>query len=256
MPKGYMISAHRSPADPSKADAYRAIAIPALKAMGGTFLAAGGKVVAMGNGLAERTILIEFESFDAAVAAYESDAYQDALKVLDGEVGIIKSFLSFQGAKFLKNSLSNPESKLAMGKARQVVNLLSPKQLTRLDRAINRLNIPGSLKRHVGHMSPRLKSFMKSEGNFALMSVIGALISMGIYDGLDLNTMKDKVLALDPLTMNNTVSHALIPRFFSEMSKRHFYSFFNRFKQFSEFFFKTLYFSRFKNFLYFFIYNS
>ena len=35
MPKGYMISAHRSPADPVKGDAYRAIAIPAMKAMGG-----------------------------------------------------------------------------------------------------------------------------------------------------------------------------------------------------------------------------
>jgi uncharacterized protein (DUF1330 family) len=95
MPKGYMISAHRSPADPVKGDAYRAIAIPALKAMGGTFLAAGGKVVAKENGVEERTILIEFESFDEAVAAYESDAYQEALKVLEG--GADRDIRLFEG---------------------------------------------------------------------------------------------------------------------------------------------------------------
>jgi len=95
MPKGYMISAHRSPADPVKSDAYRVIAIPALKAMGGKFLAAGGRVVAKENGIEERTILIEFESFDAAVAAYESDTYQEALKVLDG--GADRDIRLFEG---------------------------------------------------------------------------------------------------------------------------------------------------------------
>ena len=84
MPKGYMISAHRSPANPEKATAYRALAIPALEAMGGTFLAAGGRVVAKENGIEERTIIIEFDSFEAAVAAYESDAYKAALTALDG----------------------------------------------------------------------------------------------------------------------------------------------------------------------------
>jgi uncharacterized protein (DUF1330 family) len=52
--------------------------------MGGTFLAAGGRVVAKENGIEERTIIIEFDSFEAAVAAYESDAYKAALAALDG----------------------------------------------------------------------------------------------------------------------------------------------------------------------------
>ena len=82
MAKGYMISAHRRAADPEKASAYRAV--PALISMGGKFLSAGGRVVAKENGLAERTILIEFESFEAAVNAYESEAYQKALKLLSG----------------------------------------------------------------------------------------------------------------------------------------------------------------------------
>ena len=82
MPKGYMISAHRSEADPVKRAAYLELAKPAIIAAGGKFLSTGEKVVAKENGIAQRTVLIEFESFEAAVGAYESDAYQRALKEL------------------------------------------------------------------------------------------------------------------------------------------------------------------------------
>ena len=84
MPKGYMISAHRSEADPVKRAAYLEIAEDALIAAGGRFLAKGGKVVAKENGIVQRTVLIEFDSFDAAVAAYESEGYQKALDALAG----------------------------------------------------------------------------------------------------------------------------------------------------------------------------
>ena len=55
MAKGYMISAHRSAADPEKASAYRELAIPALLSMGGKFLSSGGRVVAKENGLAHNS---------------------------------------------------------------------------------------------------------------------------------------------------------------------------------------------------------
>jgi len=85
MAKGYMISAHRSEADSEKRAAYLDLAAPALLAAGGKFLAAGDcRVVAKENGIEQRTVLIEFESFEAAVAAYESDAYQNALDALAG----------------------------------------------------------------------------------------------------------------------------------------------------------------------------
>ena len=95
MPKGYMISAYRSPADLEKAKAYRVLAVPALKAMGENFLASVGRVVARENGVSERIILIDFESFDAAVAAYESDDYQKALALLDG--GADRDIRLFEG---------------------------------------------------------------------------------------------------------------------------------------------------------------
>ena len=83
MPKGYMISAHRSEADPHKREAYIRLAIPAIKAAGGTPLSSGDcRVVAKENGIAQRTVLIEFDTFEKAIAAYESDGYQKALKAL------------------------------------------------------------------------------------------------------------------------------------------------------------------------------
>ena len=84
MPKGYMISAHRSERDPVKGAAYSELAEDAMIAAGGRFLAKGGRVVAKENGIEQRTVLIEFDSFDAAVAFYESEAYQKALEALSG----------------------------------------------------------------------------------------------------------------------------------------------------------------------------
>ena len=85
MSKGYTISAHRSEADPDKRAAYFELAGPALMAAGGRFLAGGDcRVVAKENGIAQRTVSIEFDSFDIAVAFYESEAYQKALEALSG----------------------------------------------------------------------------------------------------------------------------------------------------------------------------
>ena len=49
VPKGYMLSAHRKLADPEKAEAYRALARPALEAMGGKIIAASDNIVANFN---------------------------------------------------------------------------------------------------------------------------------------------------------------------------------------------------------------
>ena len=56
------------------------VALYLFAVYGRKFLSAGGRVVAKENGLEERTILIEFESFEAAVNAYESEAYQKVSK--------------------------------------------------------------------------------------------------------------------------------------------------------------------------------
>lgn len=82
MAKGYWVSVYRAVHDPDKLAAYGKLAGPAILAAGGRFLARGGKVVAHEAGIALRTVLVEFDSFEQAVAAHESPAYQEALAAL------------------------------------------------------------------------------------------------------------------------------------------------------------------------------
>jgi uncharacterized protein (DUF1330 family) len=84
VPKAYWINMFVTVRDAEKLAAYAALAGPAMEAAGGRFLARGLPAAAFENGRTERTTLIEFPSVDAAVAAYHSPAYQEALRVLDG----------------------------------------------------------------------------------------------------------------------------------------------------------------------------
>jgi uncharacterized protein (DUF1330 family) len=83
MAKGYWISAYRSVSDPDKVAAYGKLAGPAIKAAGGTFLVRGGQLTAKEAGVDLRTVVIEFPSYEAALAAYDSPDYQHALEVFD-----------------------------------------------------------------------------------------------------------------------------------------------------------------------------
>ena len=86
MAKGYWVSVYRTISDPEKLAAYDKLAGPAVKAGGGRVLSRGHRVVAHDAGIAERTILVEFDSFEQAVAARESEAYQEALAALSDAV--------------------------------------------------------------------------------------------------------------------------------------------------------------------------
>ena len=64
MPKGYFLSAHRSPADPEKRQAYLDLAGPAILKSNGKILASTNEVDAHENGVSEQTVLVEFESLE------------------------------------------------------------------------------------------------------------------------------------------------------------------------------------------------
>ena len=82
MPKAYWINAFRSIGDQDKLAAYARLAGPAMQEAGGRFLARGQPAKVFEAGLMERTVIIEFDSVEQAVAAYESPAYQRALREL------------------------------------------------------------------------------------------------------------------------------------------------------------------------------
>jgi uncharacterized protein (DUF1330 family) len=84
MAKGYWIACYREVSDPVKLAAYAKLAGPAIEQGGGRFLARGTAAHAYEAGVAERTVLIEFESVAKAVAVHDSAAYQAALAALAG----------------------------------------------------------------------------------------------------------------------------------------------------------------------------
>jgi uncharacterized protein (DUF1330 family) len=87
MAKAYWIAFYRDVRDPDKLAAYAKLALPAITAGGGKFLARGVAAHVFEHGLKERTVLIEFPDMDAAIATHHSPAYKEALEALgDGAV--------------------------------------------------------------------------------------------------------------------------------------------------------------------------
>jgi uncharacterized protein (DUF1330 family) len=82
MAKGYWITVYRSIKDPQALAAYARLAGPAIQAGGGRFLARGLPARVYEGGLNQRTVLIEFDNIQQALAAHESAAYQEALRAL------------------------------------------------------------------------------------------------------------------------------------------------------------------------------
>jgi uncharacterized protein (DUF1330 family) len=83
----YWISTYLEIRDETKLQAYAALAGPALTGAGGTFLARGLPEAVYESAVQQRSVLIAFDSVEAAVAAHDSEAYQAALEALgDGVV--------------------------------------------------------------------------------------------------------------------------------------------------------------------------
>jgi uncharacterized protein (DUF1330 family) len=86
MAKGYWVVFYRSVSNPAAIAQYAKLAEAAILAAGGRFLTRGTAVKAMEAGIKDRSVIIEFDSAEKAIAAYESPAYQSALKFLEGAV--------------------------------------------------------------------------------------------------------------------------------------------------------------------------
>lgn len=85
MAKGYWVSCYRAIKDADALTEYAKLAGPAIEDGGGTLLARGGRMEAFEAGVKERTVVVEFASFEQALATHDGDAYQAALaKLGDG----------------------------------------------------------------------------------------------------------------------------------------------------------------------------
>ena len=87
MKKGYWVVAYRSVSDDRATKAYAELAFPAVESFGGRFLTRSlSRVQPHEAGLQQRTVVVEFESYERALAAYESEDYKKALQALGSSV--------------------------------------------------------------------------------------------------------------------------------------------------------------------------
>src|SRR5688500_18143232 len=84
--KAYWITCYHEISDPAKLAAYARLAGPAIEAGGGRFLARTNAAKAYEDGKIERTVIIEFDSVDQAVAVRDGAGYQEAMALLNGAV--------------------------------------------------------------------------------------------------------------------------------------------------------------------------
>jgi uncharacterized protein (DUF1330 family) len=80
----YWVTTYKEITDEAKVAAYAELAGPALRAAGGTFVVRGMPEQTYEAGEATRTVVVVFDSVDAARTAHDSPAYQEALAALDG----------------------------------------------------------------------------------------------------------------------------------------------------------------------------
>ena len=96
MKKGYWVVAYRAVRDESALKEYGKLAVPAIEAGGGRFLIRTTAVQAHEAGVNQRLVVTEFDSLEKALATYNSDAYQAALRVLGS--GAERDFRIVEGA--------------------------------------------------------------------------------------------------------------------------------------------------------------
>ncbi|HYU69936.1 MAG TPA: DUF1330 domain-containing protein [Burkholderiales bacterium] len=86
MAKAYWIVCYHSIKNPDALAAYAKIAAPALQAAGGRYLVRGNPAKVYEAGINQRTVVIEFDSVQKAIAAHDGAGYQESLKVLGDAV--------------------------------------------------------------------------------------------------------------------------------------------------------------------------
>ncbi len=95
MAKGYLVICYREIRDQEKLKTYAKLAPGAMVPRGAQILVRDGRVQAFEGGLAERTVLVEFPSFEEAVDAYNSPEYQSAVAALGD--GAVRDFRIVEG---------------------------------------------------------------------------------------------------------------------------------------------------------------
>ena len=96
MAKGCIVAFYKEVKDPDRLAAYAPLAGQAIAEADGRILVRGGRVKALEAGIEERTVVIEFDSFETACTYCDGDAYQAALKA-HGAGAVVREIRAVEG---------------------------------------------------------------------------------------------------------------------------------------------------------------
>ncbi|MEE2716721.1 MAG: DUF1330 domain-containing protein [SAR324 cluster bacterium] len=98
MPKGYIVAMYREIKDQERLAEYAKLAGQAIEKAGAKALVRGGRVKALESAVEERTVVLEFPSYEAALEYYEGEPYQKALAAL-GEGAVVRELRAVEGVE-------------------------------------------------------------------------------------------------------------------------------------------------------------
>jgi len=95
MAKAYWVVTYRSVGNEKALADYTRLAWPALAESGGRIIVSGMPAKTWESGMNQRVVLVEFDSLQQAIAAWETPAYEEALRALgdgaDRDVRIVEA---------------------------------------------------------------------------------------------------------------------------------------------------------------------
>ena len=162
------------------------------------------------------------------VADWKRPASQVSLALLDGQIGIVKQFMAFQAANAIKGVGKKALTSKAWATAGQVVGKMTGDSAHVLNSALAHSKFGKNFFALIAKNGAFQKSLLR-ESNFVLMGLIVVLINSGIYDGLDVDSMKDHVVSIAPLCTDWTYDKGLPAQLMYEFINRQLYSGFNGF---------------------------
>jgi len=95
MAKGYWVVTYRSVTDPDALARYGGPAVQRIAENGGRILLRGMPVKVYEAADAQRCVVVEFDSVQAAIAAFEDPAYQEIAAILTG--GVVREVRIVEG---------------------------------------------------------------------------------------------------------------------------------------------------------------
>jgi len=81
--KGYWVVCYKSVSNPTAISEYTKLAATALQALGGRVIVGDKPAKTHEAGIDQSVVVVEFDTLEKAIAAYESELYKVALKVFD-----------------------------------------------------------------------------------------------------------------------------------------------------------------------------